>query len=153
MNVTKANFAACRGVSAAMVTKWTRAGMPTSGGQIDPAVAAAWLRASTRTAQDSQRSADGAETLADAQRRKETALADLRELDARKAKGELLDTEEVRFAVSGMLLAARAKFLTIGEEVCEKVAATSSAIECRTLIDDRIRQALAELSEYPAVSD
>jgi phage terminase Nu1 subunit (DNA packaging protein) len=132
-----------------MVTKWIRAGMPTSGGQIDPVVAAKWLRERTRTEQDSQHSEGGSETLADAQRRKEVALADMRELDAQKAKGEVLDTEEVRNAVSGMIMACRAKLLALAGEICDKIAATSDPITVRELLDERIRQALAELAEYP----
>ena len=63
--------------------------------------------------------------------------------------GKLLDAEAVRAAVAGMVIAARTKFLVIGNELADKLAATSDPIACRELVE-RICEALEEFSEYPA---
>jgi hypothetical protein len=89
-------------------------------------------------------------SLAHAQLLKTQAQAAVEGMKARVMDGKLLDSEEVRAAVAGMVIAFRAKILVIGDELADKVAACSDAIACRELIDGRLYEALAELSEYPA---
>jgi hypothetical protein len=75
------------------------------------------------------------ESFADAQARKESAMADLREMEAAQKRGELLNADEVREAVSGMVLAARAKFLVIGDVLADR---------CRRHAYWRLRRAYGE---------
>ena len=80
---------------------------------------------------------------------KESALADLREMEATQKHGELLKADKVREAVSRMILATRAKFLTIGEVLADRLAATGDAVKCRSMVEERINATLSELAEYP----
>jgi hypothetical protein len=89
------------------------------------------------------------EDFASAQARKEVALANLRELEEAEKRRNLLPADEVRDAVNGMVIGARAKLLVIGDELADKLASTSNAIKCREMVDERVAQALAELTEYP----
>jgi hypothetical protein len=90
------------------------------------------------------------ETFNEAQTRKEIALANLRELEEAEKRRSLLSAEVVRDAVNGMVMGARSKLLVIGDELADKMAATSDPVKCRELMDERINQALSELAEYPA---
>jgi len=71
-------------------------------------------------------------------------------LDLKVAERKLLDVEDVRAAVSGMVIAFRAKALVIGDSLADKLAATSDPIACRELVDARVYEALESLVEYPA---
>jgi hypothetical protein len=87
------------------------------------------------------------ESYADAQARKETALADLREMEARRQKSELLDADDVRAAVVGMITSAKSRLLTMADELCDRLAACSDPIGCRVLVDSEVRRALTALSK------
>jgi hypothetical protein len=76
--------------------------------------------------------------------------ADREALDRQALEGALLKRDEVRAAVSSMISAAKSKFLTVGDELCDRLAATSDPIACREMVDARIHQALSELAEYPS---
>jgi hypothetical protein len=89
-------------------------------------------------------------SLAHAQLLHEQAKAAKAGLEARRLEGKLVAVDEVRDAVNGMVVAFRAKVLVIGDELADKLAATSDAIKCRELVDGRIYEALSVLSEYPA---
>ncbi|MEN6606915.1 MAG: hypothetical protein ABFD60_06700 [Bryobacteraceae bacterium] len=99
-------------------------------------------------------SQDGAEppkgTLLYEQWRLTREKADRERQDRLKDAGELLDRGEVKAAVSSMIGAAKNKLITIADELCDKLAATSDPVRCRELVDDRIHQALSELAEWPA---
>jgi hypothetical protein len=87
---------------------------------------------------------------AHAQLLKLQAQAAIEGMKARQMDGRLLDSEEVRDAVNGMVVAFRSKVLVIGDELADKLASTSDAIKCREMVDARIYEALTALSEYPA---
>ena len=74
--------------------------------------------------------------------------AKLSQLECRKREGALLDAEEVRAAVAGMVIDFRAKILVIGDELGDRLAGMSDSIACRTLLDERLAQALEELSMW-----
>lgn len=76
--------------------------------------------------------------------------ADREALDRKVLEGSLLKREEVRPAVSSMIAAAKNRLITIADELCDKLAASSDPVRCKELVDDRISQALKELAEYPA---
>ncbi len=88
------------------------------------------------------------ESFADAQARKERALADLRETEVRQKQGQLLDLEEVRRAWCGHLIRARDILLAIAPEIRDRIAPMTDPIACGEMIDGEIRRALEELSRY-----
>src|ERR1035441_9891254 len=110
--------------------------------------------AKSRDAQrDGKASTSQGETYPEAQARKESALADLREMEAAERRGDLLDAEETHQAWAAMVMAFRAKALVIGEELADRLAvAAGDPVKCRELIDDKVYQALTELSQYPKKS-
>jgi len=88
------------------------------------------------------------ESLQHAQRRKEAAVADLRELELQQKRGELVPMSDVNAFVSGTIIRARDILLRIAPELRDRMATCTDAIECERLIDDEVRRALRELSEY-----
>lgn len=94
-------------------------------------------------------SPDAGMPIAELRRRREAAEMRIAELNLAAREGQLLDAERVRDAVSGMIIAARAKLLMIPSELCDKLAACSDPVRCLELIDGKICQALDELAEYP----
>jgi hypothetical protein len=57
------------------------------------------------------------ESFAAAQRRKEVAIADLRELELKQKRGELVSMSEVNAFISGMIIRSRDILLRIGPEL------------------------------------
>ena len=90
------------------------------------------------------------ETFSNAQTRKEIASANMKEMEEGEKRKALIPAEEVRDAVNGMVVSTRAKLLVIGDELSDKLAATSDAIKCREMVDARIYEVLSVLAEYPA---
>lgn len=89
-------------------------------------------------------------TLAYEQWRLTREKADREALDRKVLEGELLKRAEVKTAVSAMLGAFKARCMTIADELCDKLAATSDSVRCRELVDSKIHAALSELSEWRA---
>ncbi|MEN6532184.1 MAG: hypothetical protein ABFD89_00880 [Bryobacteraceae bacterium] len=86
----------------------------------------------------------------EAQRQREWERVKRERIQRKVLEGKLLDAEKVRDTVSEMISSARAKLLVIGDELADKLAATSDPVRCRELVDGRISQALDDLAEYPA---
>jgi hypothetical protein len=103
--------------------------------------AAAWKEKDVK-----QRKPGGNESFTEAQTRKETALADLRELELSEKRGELVNLVEVNAWVSGMILRARDILLRIGPELRDRLSKEADPITIQGLIDGEIKSALAELS-------
>ncbi len=70
------------------------------------------------------------------------------ELDYRKRAGELLSTEDVKLAVSGMISATRSALLLLPAKLGPRVSSVTDARECEAIIDKEVRQALTRLAEY-----
>jgi hypothetical protein len=90
------------------------------------------------------------EQFVDAQRRKESALADLRELELAEKRGELLNASEVSTAIHELISAAKSKLLLLGDELGDRLAAESDPIRCREMVNAEVRSALTALSKYKA---
>lgn len=71
-------------------------------------------------------------------------------LDLEERQGKVIDAQQTREAIAAMISRARAKLLLIGEELMDRLAATSDPVYCRELVDDKMYEALGELAEYPA---
>jgi hypothetical protein len=90
------------------------------------------------------------EQFVDAQRRKESALADLRELELAEKRGELLNASEVSTAIHELISTAKSKLLLLGDELGDRLAAESDPIRCREMVNAEVRSALTALSKYKA---
>lgn len=89
-------------------------------------------------------------TFAEAQLRKESALADLRELELAEKRRDLLSASEVSTAIHELIATSKSKLLLIGDELGDRISAESDPIKCREMIAAEIRAALQELSKYQA---
>jgi len=161
-------YARQRGVSHTAVLKAVKAGkIPLVNGKIDPDVAdAAWARnrdarkpskiagqavsAQAPIRMPRQGGAPAPGTYAHAQLSHETARAKKAMLEALALEGQLLKRSEVAAAWTGMMGAAKSRLLTIGDELCDKLAAETDPVHCRSMVDEVIYEALAHLAEYPA---
>ena len=101
-----------------------------------------------KEAKEEAESKHGKESFAEAARRKEVALADLRETELAVLRGELVNVAEVNAFVSGMIVRARDIFVRMPVELCDRIAAESSPIRIRELIEAEITRALLQLSQF-----
>jgi hypothetical protein len=109
------------------------------------AEAEAWrMQETTRASTDS----GNVETFNQAQRRKEVAIADLRELELKQKRGELVQISDVNAFVSGMVVRARDILLRVAPELRDRLAVCSDPIECERMVNDEVHRALRELSEF-----
>jgi phage terminase Nu1 subunit (DNA packaging protein) len=144
--MTRAEFGKAHGVSRQMVDRWVRAGLPVGqDGRIDRAQGQAWLAANTSRG----RSSGSGETFANARARKESSLADLRELELKEKRGELVSKKDAQLAFAALVTATKNHLLVLPDEIAPKVAALTDVREIRHLIDVEIRAALTELSRSP----
>ena len=88
-------------------------------------------------------------SLAAAQLVKAQADAKRAALEVRRLEKRLLDSDEVSGAWSGMIVAAKAKLLVLGDELADRLAAESNPVACREMVDRKIHEALSDLAEYP----
>jgi hypothetical protein len=88
------------------------------------------------------------ESYASAQARKESALADLREMEAARERGELLPRDEVAQAWGEMISSARSTLLQLGAKLAPRITAGMSLAEREFAIDAEVRTCLTALSTY-----
>ena len=79
------------------------------------------------------------------------ADAKLRDLDLKTREGKLIEAEPVRRAVSTMIIKARNELIRIPRELRDRLAQTTDAIEIEGLLEDRIKRALSNLSEFDVI--
>lgn len=87
----------------------------------------------------------GLETLEDAQRRKEVALADKHEADARKRIGELVDVSEEERNWATVAQTVKEQLMGIPERIAGDLAALTDARMVRDKLLEEIRLALRNL--------
>jgi hypothetical protein len=107
--------------------------------------AAAWNK---KQAKLDHKAKQGDETLFEAQRRKEIALADLRELELAVKRGELAPVAEVNAFVSSMILRARDIVSRIAPELRDRLAKETDPIRIQELIEVETTRALTQLSQF-----
>jgi phage terminase Nu1 subunit (DNA packaging protein) len=90
------------------------------------------------------------ETFAAAQARKESALADKHQMEAKKMRGELLPAADVKRVWSNHVAAVRNRLLLLPSKIAPAVAVNSDAAQCQELIRIEIYEALTELSHSEA---
>lgn len=84
----------------------------------------------------------------EARARKVAAEAEITELELAKVRGELVVAEDVVSAWSDTLAGLKAKLISIPSKAAPIVAAEDEAGICQKVIEDLVREALEELSNY-----
>ena len=84
----------------------------------------------------------------EARTRKLSAEAEIAELELAKIRGTLCMTEDVVKAWESVLHACKAKFLSLPTKVAPVVANESDTSKVKNVIEQAIREALSELSNY-----
>lgn len=84
----------------------------------------------------------------EARARKVAAEAEITELELAKVRGELVVADDVVTAWSDTLSSLKAKMVSIPSKAAPIVAAEDSAGGCQKVLDELIREALEELSNY-----
>lgn len=89
----------------------------------------------------------------EARTRKVNAEAEIAELQLAKARGELALVEDVISAWVDVLSATKAKVMAIPTKTATILATENDPKIIKTELEDHIREALAELSNYDPLSD
>jgi|TARA_R100000231_G_scaffold104750_1_gene77645 hypothetical protein len=84
----------------------------------------------------------------EARARKVAAEAQIAELELAKVQGELVIAEDVVSAWADTLAGLKAKLVSIPSKAAPIVASDDSAGGCQKVIEDLVREALEELSNY-----
>lgn len=84
----------------------------------------------------------------EARARKVAAEAEITQLELAKVRGELVVAEDVVSAWSDTLAGLKAKLISIPSKAAPIVAAEDEAGVCQKIIEDLVREALEELSNY-----
>lgn len=89
----------------------------------------------------------------EARTRKVNAEAEIAELQLAKARGELALVEDVIAAWVDVLAATKAKLMAVPTKTATILATENDPKIIKTELEDQIREALAELSNYDPLSD
>ena len=144
--MTVSDYAKTRKVHRRTVQKWLADGRieRAPGGGIDAEAADA------RLAAWGARGAQGAGatvcSFAEARRRKEIALAGLREHELAVRRGEYDARADWTREVATTFAAIRGRLLALGPTLAPIVASLSDPADCLAVIEDRVMEALAELA-------
>lgn len=84
----------------------------------------------------------------EARAKKVAAEAEIAELELAKVKGELVDASDVVTAWSDVLASIKARLISIPSKAAPIVSAEDSAAVCQSVLEDLVREALDELSNY-----
>lgn len=138
-------FARRDGCHESLVRKALRRGnlVAGPGGKLDAQlVGTGWRRSNI----DQSKAGTDRASLAEALRRKENALAGLRQIELDKALESLVPVEEAAGMIAAEYAAVRRRLLHIPIEVAEPVAATTRPAEVQHIIAAAINRALQDLS-------
>ncbi len=148
-------YAKHRGVSLAAVQKAIAAGRITrrTDGKIDSTAADREWAANTAPSVSGRESArPGGAPSGSVFQRARTMLqvykARLAALQFEIKSGQLVRLAEVQQAFGEQVVQAKTRLLGIGNKLAPLLATESSAAKCRKLVDDEIKRALKEVSEY-----
>jgi len=169
--VTKSEYAKLRGCAPSAVTRAIKEGRITTiqidGRElIEVAVADIQWQSNTRARVDSSSAAvvatapavivahevGGATSYEEARRRRETAEANLAEMKQAEMEGKLILADAVRSAWAAKITGARDALLQIPSRIAPVLAAETDLVRVTALLEDELRQALAELSTVEAAA-
>jgi phage terminase Nu1 subunit (DNA packaging protein) len=143
------------GVAEQTARKWVAKGCPViqKGGlggewKFSTADVSSWLVAQQKRAK-SEEHVD----LDEARRRKLAAEAELAELDAAVRRGDVVPVEMVAKIIADQFTACRARFLSIPTKLAPVLISSTDMVECRTLLEAAVDEALHELVGYAPDSD
>jgi phage terminase Nu1 subunit (DNA packaging protein) len=133
--LTQRQYANHVGLTQQAISKMVRAGrIPSVHGRIDLAAADRALAGGTV----------GTVTLAEAQRRKELAIAGLRELELEQKRGELCEVAYVERSLVKIYSNIRSHLLNLPVKLAPRLEGLI-AVEIRVVLETEVRQALEEL--------
>lgn len=101
----------------------------------------------TKSLHPATASPDTGESFAEGQRRKESALANLRELEFAEKAGKLIPADEARAAWFTATRMVRDRLLGLPSQWALEVAALSEPRDVQALTDKKLRAVLASLAE------
>lgn len=140
------------GVSDQTVRKWVGKGCPVlkQGGQqrewqFSTADVSGWLVAQQKRSNSAEHV-----DLEEAKRRKLAAEAELAEIEAAAKRGELVPIDTVARVISDQFTACRARLLSIPTKLAPVLISSTDIVECRTLLEAAVDEALHELIGYVA---
>jgi phage terminase Nu1 subunit (DNA packaging protein) len=146
--------AALLGVTRQSVDRWMKAGCPYVE-RADPRTGKQWqLSLPDVVAWREKRAVEAAVgdtsklDLEEAKRRKTAAEAALAELELAKRRGDVVAIADVVAVIGDQFTACRARLLSVAHKTGPLVAPVTDTVECVTLIDQSIREALDELAGY-----
>lgn len=84
----------------------------------------------------------------EARTRKVNAEAEIAELELAKVRGELVVVDDVIKAWETVLMAVKAKMMSVPTKAAPVVASEGEAGKCQAVIEDLVREALEELENY-----
>jgi hypothetical protein len=87
-------------------------------------------------------------TYDEARTRKVNAEAEIAELELAKVRGELVVVDDVIKAWESVLMAVKAKMMSVPTKAAPVVASEGEAGKCQAVIEDLVREALEELESY-----
>lgn len=87
-------------------------------------------------------------TYDEARTRKVNAEAEIAELELAKVRGELVVVDDVIKAWETVLMAVKAKMMSVPTKAAPVVASEGEAGKCQAVIEDLVREALEELENY-----
>lgn len=138
--MTAAEYAKHRGVSQQRISALKkRGGLVMKGGKVDQSASDALL--------DAETAPTIGETLLDAQRRKESSLASLRELELKMKAGQLVDLAETRKLWFEKARAIRDGLYVIPERISHVLASETDAKVIRQLLRAELSQQLGALAD------
>ena len=91
-------------------------------------------------------------TYDEARTRKVNAEAEIAELELAKVRGELVVVDDVIKAWETVLMAVKAKMMSVPTKAAPVVASEGEAGKCQAVIEDLVREALEELENYDTKS-
>jgi phage terminase Nu1 subunit (DNA packaging protein) len=107
-----------------------------------------------RIAREKRRSASEEHVdLEEARRRKLAAEAELAEIEAAKQRGDVVPVEMVARIISDQFTACRARLLSIPTKLAPVLISSTDMVECRSLLEAAVDEALHELIGYAPDSD
>lgn len=158
MKVTRAELAKKLQVSRQRVHSMVQEGLivPDSKGLIDLDTAITTIAANRDPARGGKRTPiEADETFSEARSRKETALANLRELEADEKRGELVSAENIRFELKNLFTVIRQNLRAIPAKTAQEVCHIARSKPGRTgevavmnLLLKELDQVLLELSQW-----
>lgn len=145
------------GITGQMVSRYCAEGMPLENDKVLWPAAREWyaehkhqsrsgsFAARQRAKASCEKTSTGVESFVEAQRRKESALADLRQLEHRQKSGELIEVAVAERFVAEIGSTFRDALLSLPERFAAQLAAMTLQIEIRDLLRAEVRRILTNL--------